>query len=237
MSLRDRLRIARKEAKKTQAQVAEAVGMSQPAYQALETGRNKKSSFLPAIASYLKADVYWLTTGNGKIDSKSESQIQDGFQAIKTWDDSTPLEDDEVAVPFFKDFSFACGSGYIGEAMLNEKRRLRLSKSTLRNLGIQSDKTCAASACGNSMSPTINDGDTVHIDMNRKTIKDGKVFALCHGGLFLIKRLYNLPMGGVRIVSDNAVEFPEVHLTAQEIQEQQFEVLGWVWQVASLDFW
>ena len=68
-------------------------------------------------------------------------------------------------------------------------------------------------------------------------IKDGKIFAICLGGLFYCKRLYNLPLGGVRIVSDNSVEFPEIQLSAQEIIDQQLEIIGWVWQISSLESW
>lgn len=65
MSLKDRLKASRKNARKTQLEVAEAVKMSQPAYQALESGRNQKSSFLPLIADFLAVDPLWLTTGEG----------------------------------------------------------------------------------------------------------------------------------------------------------------------------
>ena len=229
MEVADRINKKMMELSLSQADLIRATGAGRATVSGWVNGTNKPSAkHIGALAKALKTSEWWILYG-------VNAPIQ--FEEVTAWDDSTPLEDDEIAVPFFKDFSFACGSGSIGEAMLNERRRLRISKATLRNLGIQPNKTCASLASGNSMSPTINDGDTVHIDTNRTTIKDGKVFALCHGGLFLIKRLYNLPMGGVRIVSDNAVEFPEVHLTAQEIQEQQFEVLGWVWQVSSLDFW
>ncbi|MGM7371056.1 helix-turn-helix domain-containing protein, partial [Acinetobacter baumannii] len=53
MALKDRLKDSRIKAKKTQAEVAEAVKMSQPAYQALESGKNLKSAFLPLIAQFL----------------------------------------------------------------------------------------------------------------------------------------------------------------------------------------
>lgn len=156
---------------------------------------------------------------------------------VKAWDSDTALDDDEVEIPFFKDFSFACGSGSIGEALANEKRKLRMSKSTLRNKAIDKKNAVATSACGDSMNPTIKDGDTIHIDLGRKKIKDGKIFAVCHGGLFLAKRLYNLPLGGIRIVSDNVDEYPEIQLTAQEILDQQFEIVGWIWQIASIENW
>lgn len=48
--------------------------MSQPAYQALESGKNLKSAFLPLIAQFLGVDAYWLTTGNSE-DSFRESDV------------------------------------------------------------------------------------------------------------------------------------------------------------------
>ncbi|ENX60701.1 LexA family transcriptional regulator [Acinetobacter sp. ANC 5659] len=71
-TLRERLKESRKKAGKTQAEVAEAVKMSQPAYQALESGKNQKSSFLPAIAKFLGVDAYWLQTGNGEDQRKPQ---------------------------------------------------------------------------------------------------------------------------------------------------------------------
>lgn len=112
-----------------------------------------------------------------------------------------------------------------------------MSKVTLRNKGIEQSNALATTASGDSMSPTIRDGDTIHLDTGRKNIKDGKIFAICYGGMFIVKRLYNAPFGGVRVVSDNHVEYPEINLTAEEIASQKFEILGWVWQISSLENW
>ena len=188
---------------------------------------NPTGKRLVQLAQALKTTSSWLLTGNSTPE----------FTQVEPWDGSTTLDDDEVEIPFFKDFSFACGGGSIGEAIANETRKLRMSKATLRNLSIMKENAVAATAIGDSMSPTIKDGDTIHIDLGRKNIKDGKVFAICFGGLFYCKRLYNLPLGGVRIVSDNSTEFPEIHLNAQEIIDQQLEIIGWVWQISSLENW
>lgn len=179
------------------------------------------------LAQALKTTSSWLLTGNSTPE----------FTQIEPWDNNTLLDGDEIEIPFFKDFSFACGSGSIGEAIANETRKLRMSKATLRNLSIMKENAVAATASGDSMSPTIKDGDTIHVDLGRKNIKDGKIFAICLGGLFYCKRLYNLPLGGVRIVSDNSAEFPEIKLNAQEIIDQQLEIIGWVWQISSLESW
>ena len=188
---------------------------------------NPTGKRLVQLAQALKTTSSWLLTGNSTPE----------FTQVEPWDSNTPLDDDEIEIPFFKDFSFACGGGSIGEAIANETRKLRMSKATLRNLSIMKENAVAATAIGDSMSPTVKDGDTIHVDLGRKNIKDGKIFVICIGGLFYCKRLYNLPLGGVRIVSDNSVEFPEIQLSAQEIIDQQLEVIGWVWQISSLESW
>ena len=63
--LKDRLKLARKNAKKSQAEVADAIQITQSAYSQLETGRVDSSSHLPSIAKFLGVDADWLQTGEG----------------------------------------------------------------------------------------------------------------------------------------------------------------------------
>lgn len=227
-SVRDRIIQRMTDLKLRQVDLIEATGATKGAVSKWVSGTNMpKSEYMPALALALRTTENWLLTGNSTPE----------FTQIEPWDSHTPLDNDEIEIPFFKDFSFACGAGSTGEALQNEKRKLRMSKTTLRNKAIDKKNAVATTASGDSMNPTIKDGDTIHIDLGRKIIKDGKIFAACHGGLFLAKRLYNLPMGGIRIVSDNAIEYPEIQLSAQEIIDQQFEIVGWVWQISSLENW
>lgn len=76
-SLSERLKKSRKIAGKTQTQIADAVGISQANYQSLETGKNKKSAFLPQIANILGVDVNWLITGELQT---QENNNGDNFQ-------------------------------------------------------------------------------------------------------------------------------------------------------------
>lgn len=215
-------------------ELSEKHGIPQSTIFRIQNGltENPRQNTLKAISEWSGVDVGDLLTK----DLRMLDLIPDLIK-IDDWDSNTPLDDDEVEIPFFKDFSFACGSGSISEAMANETRKLRMAKSTLRNLTVEKNNAIAATAAGDSMNPTIKDGDTIYMDLGRKTIKDGKIFAVCIGGLFYCKRLYNLPFGGVRIVSDNSDEFPEIQLTADQIKEQDFQITGWVWQIATLERW
>ena len=59
------------------------------------------------------------------------------------------------------------------------------------------------------MEPVIPDGTTVGIDLGNKTIRDGKIYAINHGGLLRIKLLYNMPNEQVKIRSYNSEEHPD----------------------------
>ena len=215
-------------------ELSEKHGIPQSTIFRIQNGltENPRQSTLKAISEWSGVDVGDLLTKDLRM-----LGLIPNLTRIDEWDSNTPLDEDEVEIPFFKDFSFACGSGSISEAMANETRKLRMAKSTLRNLTVEKNNAIAATASGDSMSPTIKDGDTIYVDLGRKTIKDGKIFAVCIGGLFYCKRLYNLPFGGARIVSDNSDEFPEIQLTADQIKEQDFQITGWVWQISTLERW
>ena len=60
------------------------------------------------------------------------------------------------------------------------------------------------------------DGTCVGVNTAEKSIRDGKIYAIDHGGLLRVKYLYRRPGGGVRIVSQNSTEHPPEDLTADE---------------------
>ena len=191
--------------------------------------RNDKMKLL---AQCLGVPITWLDYGEGEM-TKNNYKLA----PITEWDDSTPLDDDEAEIPFYKDIAFACGYGAVNDDVTHETRKLRMGKRTLSNLGVMSENAFAVTARDDSMMPYVQDGDTIYIDKGRKEIKDGRIFAIRFGELCLCKRLYRLPDGGVRIVSDNAAEFPEQVATKQQVIDGEFEVIGWVWSVSRLERW
>lgn len=182
-----------------------------------------KAGALKAAAKFGVA-ANWILKGEGK---KEESNIT----KVVEWDAETPLDNDEVEIPFYKEVLVSCGSGSLAEMVGNETRKLRLSKATLRQYGVDASNAYALTAFGNSMSPVINNGATVYVDVGRTSIVDGKVYAINHGGLFKFKYLYRMPKGGVRIVSENKEEYPEEILTAEEIMDQEFCVVAYAFNV------
>lgn len=64
---------------------------------------------------------------------------------------------------------------------------------------------------GNSMEPTISDGDVILIDRSKAGSSFGDLcWAIAYGQTGMIKRLRPMPDGGVKIMSDNPAVPPEV---------------------------
>lgn len=155
----------------------------------------------------------WLLTGSGSpkpdLTKNENSSIppQEEWSAVSTWDRETPLDDDEVEVPFLKDIEFACGDGGVVNIDYNGYK-LRFSKSTLRKIGAPTDGSTIVCfpAKGNSMEPVIPDGAAVAIDVANKRIKDGAIYAIEQGDLKRIKCLYRKPDRKLLIRSFNRDE-------------------------------
>ncbi|MBA2881802.1 phage repressor protein C with HTH and peptisase S24 domain [Desulfosalsimonas propionicica] len=71
---------------------------------------------------------------------------------------------------------------------------------------------------GESMTPTISDGDTVMIDMGRTRIKSGSIYALGIEDTIIIKRLEYLVSGSIRIISDNRQEYSPYEANPKNIR-------------------
>lgn len=152
--------------------------------------------------------------------------------------DGTPIEevrpvafDDMVEIKYYPEIPGSCGSGRFAEALEENYVLIKIRRSILNRYNVNPADVKAFPSDGNSMRPRIEDKATVYVDMSKKKIIDEKIYAICHGGLFKFKQLYNLPLEGVRIVSTNAEEYPEEKLTKAQRINQEFQVIGYAFWV------
>lgn len=216
----ERLNAAMNMASLSQAQLAERVGISQPAVQKMASGKTTGSRKMVEIARALNVRPEWLSAGIGAMKVSDDAlPPENEWGTVDAWDKNTPLPADEVEVPFLKDIEFACGNGRVQEEDHNGFK-LRFSKATLRRVGANTDGTgvLCFPAVGNSMEPLIPDGATVAINCNDKRIVDGKVYAVNQDGWKRLKMLYRVGPDMVSLRSYNSQEHPDEEHPLSEIE-------------------
>lgn len=217
MSVGKRVREARKKAGLSQQDLADAIGIKQPTLSELERGISTSSTHLISIANACGVSPDWLQTGNT---TKSYSELSDAkaqytVGKIDPWDSKTPLSEDEVELPFYKEVELKAGTGSV-VAKEDSGFKLRFSRSTLRRFSIQPELAACVVVSGDSMQPVIPDQATIGIDTGNTRIKDGDMYAIDHGGLLRVKILYRLPNGGIRLRSFNRDDYPDEDLNAED---------------------
>lgn len=212
------MRRARRYAGLTQKQLADAVGIRQPTLSDLEKGDSRSSAYLVQIARACKVNADWLATGRGEMEATDNvSELRPKLAAsgddlvlhdTEITEGEEPLRHEEVQLPYLREVEFAAGDGRT-QVIENHGRSMTFSLPRLLKAGVQPSNAACATASGTSMEPTIADGSPIAIDRGCTHVIDGKIYALDHGGMLRIKRLYRLPLNRVRLVSDNSDEHPE----------------------------
>lgn len=228
-TLADRIRTERKTNKLTQEKLGEIVGVGKSSVSQWESGLTKQlvGENLLKTAKALKVNPDWLSTGKGdkhggirdhvaptltehqqirpKLAEQEKSIIQSNasyFGTFEEWDSNTPLNDDEVDLPFFREVEMAAGNGR-HQVQENHGCKLRFSKSTLKRHGVAVDSAYCVTISGDSMEPMMPDGCVIGIDTSNTTIKDRDIYAIDHNGFLRVKQLFSMPDGRIRLHSLN----------------------------------
>ena len=72
---------------------------------------------------------------------------------------------------------------------------------------------------GDSMAPTIKEGDTLFVDTSQVEIKDGEVFVFKFADIYSAKRVQLVPGGGIMLISDNS-NFLPVNMSDETLNKQ-----------------
>lgn len=151
-----------------------------------------------------------------------ESKIENGIIKPRQIDEQS----DYVIIPMY-DVRAACGNGYTNEDELI-KGGLVFKQSFLRkhNLSLNHNETGILCGDGKSMEPTINHEDAVLVDLRVKTIEEvlsDKIYAFIINKELRIKRLFKLPNGDLRLVSDNLdkTTYPDEFIHAKDLNSVQ----------------
>jgi phage repressor protein C with HTH and peptisase S24 domain len=147
------------------------------------------------IAEALGVSIDWLLTGR---DRPRVAETRAPYRA----------GGDLVEVPEI-DPSFGLGAVFMDEQAAPEMRTF--SRAWLRQITTTPpDELYWAAGRGNSMFPTIGDGEPVLIDRRQQSVLDADlIWAFSWGDIGAIKRLRPMPDGTVKILSDNPAVPPD----------------------------
>lgn len=221
-TLGERLKESRKKAGLTQAQLAEAVGIKQSSYQALESGKNSKSAFITQIANQLGVDPNWLLLGFGTPEENPAVK--------KLLENATnPLLNDQqnnrdriwIDVVNIK---FSCGDGESIEFHFDEVlEQLSFDESFFKRHHVKPENMIIAHTSGDSMEPYIRADDMFAIDKTDTEIKDGEIYAVYFEGEAMLKQIFK-EEGGTLILHSLNPKYRDKTVSAAN--GKSFKVIG-----------
>lgn len=134
----------------------------------------------------------------------------------------TIAEDELEMIPYYEIYASA-GYGSFNLDAYEPDDYIGLSRRWLNQRGFRINHLTFFQAEGDSMYPTISDGDALLIDLSEKMPKDGRIYILRHGEQTLVKRVQGI-RNGIRLISDNKTFYDPVDLTFDESLD--LEVIG-----------
>ncbi|NPA73132.1 MAG: LexA family transcriptional regulator [Epsilonproteobacteria bacterium] len=133
--------------------------------------------------------------------------------------DSTKEETEKYAkIRYFSDIYASAGGGAFNYDENSEY--INLDKQIADKLKISSQEAKnidAINVTGDSMEPTLHDGDMVFVDKNQKEIKKGGIFVLLREETLFIKRVMYQMDGKCNIISDNP-SYPSETIPCESLQ-------------------
>ncbi|WP_440410705.1 XRE family transcriptional regulator [Neorhizobium petrolearium] len=164
-------------------------------------GLSKPNLFgITRLAKAARVDVSWLATGEGLMENDASSALVPAALPLS-------IRDDFALVPRL-DIRASAGSGNLAvdEEVIDF---LAFQASWLRARNVNPDKARVMTAKGDSMEPTIRDGDVLLVDTSIDRIRDNALYIIVFEGLVFVKRIHVKMNGAVLLISDNDRYPPE----------------------------
>lgn len=183
----------------SQAELARRVKIAQPTINALIRGNSTGSKHLHRIAAELETSPAYLAG-----ESDDPTPVAPRMSAI-----AALTEELDLAIVPEIDLGYSMGGGTILENY-EQTGVVPFSRSWLRSIASGSfGDLFVARGDGDSMEPTLKDGDIVLIDTAQKTIRhQDRIWAVAYGDLGMIKRVRRTPNGSYLLMSDNLAVTP-----------------------------
>lgn len=165
---------------------------------AQKTGNYVNQSMLAESLGITRQTVSNRIKNESQVTVSELKKIEEVF-GITLFNDSFG-DEDVVNIDYYTDVFASCGNGNI----LYSEEKIKLPISTILIGGFSKQKKYSMiNASGNSMAPTIDNGDKLIVEhWNGEQIQDNKVYVFCFNNEFFVKRL-SKNLDEIIIKSDN----------------------------------
>lgn len=194
--------------------------------QVLNGNRNIGDRLARKVEEAFKKTSGWLDRERAGYTQMEPLQPPEGIdRSVLAWESEDSLGDDFVLVPRLH-VQASAGNGAIAWETEEKGQKQAFRKAWIERLGLPVHGLANITAEGSSMAPRIEDGDALTVNLLDTTIASGKVYALMMGDELFVKRLFNIPGGGLRIVSDNIDKsrFPDWDVALE--QTESIRIIG-----------
>lgn len=132
--------------------------------------------------------------------------------------------DDCLSIPVRGDVTASMGYGI---TVFDESQTgtYQISRKLASDLGIMPERTEMIFASGDSMLPTIEGGDSLLVDLNRKEVYDGRIYCVRIEGQLYAKRLQKIPPTKIIVISDNQ-KYQSFEIDFSKQIDFDFEIIG-----------
>lgn len=165
-----------------------------------DTGLGKKP--LLVFEQKTRYSGQWLANGTGPK-----------YKQIATTQD---LQDD-VYLPGHHDALSLLEHSNNDMLQVTAEQTIRLSKSALLQHQINPNQVVCTVVDGDAMSPAMVDGSIIGIDTGNQNIRDGKIYAINHGGLLRINVITKRPNQQLLLHSFNHQHYPDEIISQNDI--------------------
>jgi len=165
-----------------------------------KTGNSVNQSMLADSLGITRQTVSNRIKNESEVTVSELKKIEDFFNII-IFVNNNSLNEDMVFMDYYNDVFASCGNGSI--VFSDEKTKVSISPLLINNYSRQK-KYSMINATGNSMSPTIENGDKLIVEhWNDGQIQDNKIYVFCFNNEFFVKRL-SKNLDEIIIKSDNS---------------------------------
>ena len=188
---------------------SERIGISEGAMRAFLKGRIPRTDDTLAISRATGVTLDWLISGLGPkhaVELGKEKNHMVLNDAPGDYVMNAEFNEEYALISgYHLQVSTGNGAAWNGEQV---KRHLAFRRKWLKFRGLEPSRLAVVFAKGDSMQPTINNGDSILVDTSKNQVVDGSIFVLRLGDDLYAKRLQKNIDGGITVISDNRAEYP-----------------------------